>query len=185
MQTNIIWTGKFYHSIENCTLTKTIAGNEIISTIIGDYESQIYKVEYHVKTNKNWETTFVNLKAQVNNSYQLFTLEKQDGKFLLNGKPDDKLKNIFDIDISLTPFTNTLPINRLHLKDDERKIIEVLYFDILEKETKTVKQIYTRITADRYIYENYNKSFKAEIKIDEQGLVVHYPNLFEMTTKQN
>ncbi len=133
MQTNVIWTGKLYHSIENCLLTKTIDGNEINSTIIGSYENQIYKVEYHIKTNENWETTFVTSKAQFDNSIELVTLEKKDGICFLNDKPNDELKNIFDIDISLTPFTNTLPINRLQLKDSERHVIDVLYFDILEK----------------------------------------------------
>ena len=183
MQTTIIWTGTRYHSIEHCVLTKTVVGNEITSTIIGSSENQIYKVGYHINTNENWEMTFVTLRTLVDNSDESFTLEKKDGKWLLNGKLNFDLQNIFDIDISLTPFTNTLPINRLQLKDNERKVIEVLYFDILEKQIRPVKQIYTRLAADRYIYENYDKSFKAEIKIDEQGLVVEYPELFEMTVK--
>ncbi|HTE32309.1 MAG TPA: putative glycolipid-binding domain-containing protein [Chryseolinea sp.] len=184
MQTNIIWTGKLYHSMENCLLTKTVDGNEITSTIIGAHENQIYKVEYHIRTNKNWETTFVNLKTQSGNSNELFILEKKERSWLLNNKPNDGLKDIFDIDISLTPFTNTLPINRLQQKENERQTIEVIYFDILEKEIKPVKQIYTRLSIDRYTYENYDKSFKADIKIDDQGLVVDYPELFKMTAKR-
>ena len=183
MQTNIIWTGKRYHSTENCLLTKTIVGNEISSTIAGEYENKVYKVEYYIKTNENWETTFVTLEIQLDNSNELLILEKTKGTWLLNTKPDDRLKNIFDIDISLTPFTNTLPINRLKQKDDERQTIEVIYFDILEREIKPVKQVYTRLATDRYLYENYDKSFKADIVIDEQGLVVDYPKLFEMTAK--
>ena len=183
-QTNIIWTGKLHHSIENCILTKTAVGYEITSTIIGDYKNQIYKVDYQIKTNKNWETTFVTLQTRFDNSNESLVLEKEEEKWLLNNKPNDELRNVFDIDISLTPFTNTLPINRLQLKDNEPHVLEVIYFDILEKEIKPVKQIYTRLDPHRYIYENYDKSFKAEIKIDEQGLVVEYPKLFEMTAKQ-
>jgi hypothetical protein len=124
------------------------------------------------------------LRTQFDNVIELATLEKKDGKCLLNGELDEALKDISDIDVSLTPFTNTLPINRLKLKDNEQKVIEVVYFDILEKEIKPVKQIYTRLGSDHYLYENYDKSFKADIKIDEQGLVVEYPELFEMTAKQ-
>jgi len=169
--------------MENCLLTKTVDGNEITSTIIGVYENQIYKVEYHIRTDKNWETVFVNLKTQSGNTNELFILEKKEGSWLLNNKRNDELKDIFDIDISLTPFTNTLPINRLRQKDNERQTIEVIYFDILEKEVKPVKQVYTRLAIDRYTYENYDKSFKADIKIDQQGLVVDYPELFKMTAK--
>ena|SRR5436305_2900487 len=184
MQVNIIWTGKLYRSIENCILTKTISGNEIISTIIGNYEKQIYKVDYSVTTNKNWETLSAAIQTQLDNSTGLFSLEKKNEKYFINGEPDERLKNIFDIDISLTPFTNTLPINRLKLKSKERKVIEVIYFDILQKEIKPVKQIYTRLTTNEYLYENYDKSFKAKIKVDNHGLVVDYPKLFEMTAKR-
>lgn len=48
---------------------------------------------------------------------------------------------------------------------------------------KPVKQIYKRVNASLYTYENEDTSFQAQIKIDEQGLVVDYPNLFEMTIK--
>jgi hypothetical protein len=99
----------------------------------------------------------------------------------LNGNPNTQLDDIVDIDISLTPFTNTLPVNRLQLKDGERQVIEVIYFDIFGKEIKPVKQVYTRLTSTQYVYENYDGSFKANLVIDEQGLVVDYPELFEMT----
>ena len=67
-QSNIIWCGKLYHSIESCILTKTGVGNEITSTIVGDYKNKIYKVEYHIKTTKNWETTFVTLRLDIENN---------------------------------------------------------------------------------------------------------------------
>ena len=70
------------------------------------------------------------------------------------------------------------------MKVKERQIIEVIYFDIFEKEIKLVKQVYTRLTSVQYVYENYDGSFKANIIVDEQGLVVEYPGLFEMTTKR-
>jgi uncharacterized protein len=183
MQTNIIWTGRLYQSIENCILTRMSGGNEIVSTIIGHHENRIYKIDYHICTNENWETTFVNIRTQFDNLVELITLEKKEGKWLLNNKPDPEFEDIFDIDISLTPFTNTLPVNRLKLKDGERKVIEVIYFDIFEKEIKSVKQVYTRVSGTDYVYENYDGSFKANIRVDEQGLVVDYSELFEMITK--
>jgi len=184
MQTNIIWTGRLYHSMENCILTKTGTGSEIISTIIGDYANQIYKIDYRICANLKWETTFVNIRTQFDNLVNAMTLEKKDGKWSLNGEPKAELGNVPDIDISLTPSTNTLAINRLQLKDGDRQVIEVLYFDIFEKQIKLVKQVYGRLTRNQYVYENYDGSFKAELIIDEQGLVVDYPELFEMTTKR-
>jgi hypothetical protein len=182
-QTNIIWAGRLYHSIENCLMTSTSEGNEITSTIIGNHGSDIYKVDYHIKTNKHWETIFLTLQTRFNNSSELTTLEKKEENWLLNGIPKDELRNIFDIDISLTPFTNTLPINRLNFITNEPIIIDVLYFDILNRNIIPVKQSYTKLTTNLYAYERMDTNFKATIKVDEQGLVSDYPDLFELTVK--
>jgi hypothetical protein len=87
MQTTIIWAGKFYHSLEHCVMISTALGYEISSTINGSHENQIYKAEYHIQTNKSWETTFLTLKIQLNDSVEVLTLEKKRGSWLLNGKP--------------------------------------------------------------------------------------------------
>jgi len=183
MQTNIIWTGRQYHSIENCILTRTKVDNEIISTIIGDHDNLIFKIDYQIRTNGRWETTFVNVKTQFDNFIETLTLEKIDKKYLLNGNPCVELNDIIDIDISLTPFTNSLPINRLQLKDGDQQIIDVIYFDIFERKIKPVKQVYKRLTSGQYIFENDDKTFKANILVDEQGLIVDYEELFRMTIK--
>ena len=184
MQTNIIWTGKLYHSNETCVLTKTSAGNDITSTIAGEHNNRIFKIDYHISVNENWETTFASIRNKFDNLAELIILEKKNGKYLLNGEHNARFDNISDIDISATPFTNTLPINRLQLKIKERQVIEVMYFDIFEKEIKPVKQVYTRLTRVQYVYENYDGSFKANLVVDEQGLVVEYPELFEMVSKR-
>ena len=184
MQTNIIWTGKLHHSSENCVLTNTSAGNDITSTIAGENDNRIFKIDYHIIVNENWETTFASIRTKFDSLVEFIKLEKRDGKYLLNGEYNAKFDNISDIDISATPFTNTLPINRLQLKVKERQVIEVIYFDIFEKEIRTVKQIYTRLTGVQYVYENFDGSFKANLVVDEQGLVVEYPELFEMVSKR-
>ena len=183
MQTNIIWTGKQHHSVENCILTTTKAANEIISTVIGDREKLIFKIDYNIRTNEHWQTTFVHIRAQFDDLIETITLEKIDEKHLLNGKCCLELNDIIDIDISVTPCTNSLPINRLQLKDGEQQIIDVIYFDIFERTIKPVKQVYKRLTSAHYIFENYDKTFKANILVDEQGLVVDYEELFKMTVK--
>ena len=59
MQTNLLWTGQEYYSLENCLVNTTDIGSQIDSVIIGKYDEKIYRVEYKVKTNKNWETIYV------------------------------------------------------------------------------------------------------------------------------
>lgn len=182
MQTNLLWTGREYHSLENCLVDTTDKGCEITSTIIGYYDHKIYKVDYCIKTNAKWETVFFEIKSRHNNLLQSI-------KFFSNGKgnwrSEDKHPNEFegciDIDIPLTPFTNTLPINRLQLAQGQSQEIKVIYLDLLEQKIKAVRQKYTRISLLKYQYENVPNDFEASITVDESGFVVDYPELFIRT----
>lgn len=180
MQKNILWQGKAYHSLENCVLINTENGFEVNSVITGLHEQVIYRVEYFIKTNKNRETIFFEIKSNLNGVIQSFRFESDGkGNWLTNDKPAGQFTGCIDIDISLTPFTNTLPISRLNLSKNEQQELNVLYIDILNREIKPVQQRYTRLSTYQYKYENVPNDFEAVITVDDLGLVINYPELFE------
>jgi uncharacterized protein len=92
-------------------------------------------------------------------------------------------KGCLDVDIPLTPFTNSLPINRLQLALGEARQIRVIYLDLLERRIVPVNQKYIRLSRTEYHYENVPNDFEARIKVDDAGLVVDYPGLFVRTAK--
>jgi hypothetical protein len=180
MQKNILWAGIEYHSLENCIVTITDKGSEINSSIIGTYADELYKIEYRIRTNQYWETTFFEIKSQLHNEVEITDFRKEGkGKWYVNGQPDEKLNGCIDIDISLTPFTNTLPINRLKLLEKEDEQIKVLYVDVLGKKMRSVQQKYTRLSQAEYKFENVPNDFESVISVDDLGLVVKYSGLFE------
>lgn len=184
MQTNLLWTGREYYSLENCLVNITDNGSQINSIIIGQYVGTIYRVEYDIITNRNWGTTFVKIKSQQNNQFENFTLESDGkGNWKLGGKSNAEFEGCLDVDIPLTPFTNTLPINRLKLNVNENKVIKVIYIDLLQQKITPVKQKYTRTSNTEYHYENIPNDFEAKITVDDLGLVVDYPSLFVRTNR--
>ena len=181
-QKNILWTGVFYHSMENCVVLTTRTGAEIRSCIIGTLGETIYKVDYLITVNQNWETTYVEMKSQLTGTVQSVILQQAiAGIWTVDGHPSDKFHECIDIDISLTPFTNSLPINRLKMNVQEEREINVLYIDVLGREVKQVQQKYTRLSELEYKFENIPNDFEAIIQVDRSGLVVSYPGLFERT----
>ncbi|MBC6113012.1 putative glycolipid-binding domain-containing protein [Pedobacter sp. CCM 8938] len=82
-------------------------------------------------------------------------------------------------------FTNTLSIDRLQLGNDEKQQIKVIYLDLLQQEIKSVYQNYTRVSDAECHYENVPNDFEATIRIDEEGFVINYPELFTRTAKQS
>jgi hypothetical protein len=160
----------------------TDAGSEITSTIIGYYDKKIYRVEYIIKTNSNWETMFFEINSRHSNHIQLIRFEGDGkGNWMSNGKQADQFNGCIDIDIPLTPFTNTLPINRLKLSQNQAQEIQVIYLDLLEQQIKAVRQRYTWLSRTEYHYENVPNDFEAKIKVDKSGFVVDYPSLFVRT----
>jgi len=181
-QQNILWTGIFYHSLENCVVSVTGTGAEIRSCIVGSHGDTIYKVDYLITVNRNWETAYVEMKSQLNGTIHSSIFQRAlPGNWEIDGYPSDQFRGCIDIDISLTPFTNSLPINRLKLDMHEERQINVLYIDILGREVKEVRQKYTRLSELEYKYENVPNDFEAIIQVDRSGLVVNYPGLFERT----
>lgn len=182
MQLNVLWTGREYYSLENCLINLRSEQIEINSTIIGYYQNKIYFAKYFIKTNNKWRTFFVDVKYRINNVENRIRLERKSNTgWLLNNIEEHSLSGCTDVDISVTPFTNTLPVKRLQLAQNEEKKIKVIYINILDKEVKPVIQSYQRISATKYLYQNVPNDFQAEIEVDEFGLVVDYPSLFKRT----
>lgn len=176
---SLIWTGPEYHSLENCDINATDTGTEIKSVVIGNYERQSFKVEYFIKVNPNWETLFFDLKCQLGQWKQQLAFESDGaGKWYFENNLQTEFNGCVDIDIPVTPFTNTLPIRRLQLKTGDCSTIKVLYLDILNHSIRPVEQRYTRISEYEYKYEDVPPGFDATVQVDDDGLVVEYPPLF-------
>jgi len=179
MQFNVMWSGIEYHSLENCLVS--IHGNSVRvrSSIVGSYEGRIYRLEYRMSTNEAGQTTSLDLTFHGNNKIRrdLLTAD-ENGKWNHNGSQAPSFAACIDVDIPLTPFTNTLPIRRLGLKAGESKEILVLYCDLLNDQLIPVRQRYTCISGTQYHYENVPNDFEADITVDDTGLVIDYPQLF-------
>ena len=95
------------------------------------------------------------------------------------GQALPELDGCLDIDIWPSPFTNTFPIRRLQLADNERCELPVVYLEAPKLKPVRMRQGYTRLDAHHYRYENLEgTNFQAILTVDEDGLVIDYPTLF-------
>jgi hypothetical protein len=159
-------------------------GNTARSTIVGMYQEKMYSLRYRIQTNHRWETTWVQIQLQVDNRAEQFFFDRDENGSWKNkdGRLIADLEGCTEPDISLSPFTNTLAINRLKLKNNEAETIKVVFFDILEHRLKPAFQTYTRLSDSTYHFETAEKDFQVIITVDEHGLVVDYPELFVRTS---
>jgi hypothetical protein len=99
-----------------------------------------------------------------------------------SGESVPGLEGCVDVDISATPFTNTLPIQRLRLAPGESADLSVAYVDIEEMRAWRDEQRYTRVKKNSedalYKYESLDSGFTADLPVDTDSLVLDYPGLF-------
>lgn len=88
-----------------------------------------------------------------------------------------QLQGCEDVDVSAVLFTNTLPIRRLMLAIGESREIEVAFVRVPSLEVAPTRQRYTRLGEGMYLYEGLESGFRAELRVDDEGLVIDYPGL--------
>ncbi|RYD54855.1 MAG: hypothetical protein EOP56_17965 [Sphingobacteriales bacterium] len=179
MQTIVLWKGIDYNSLEHCKVLEQEDGAEITSVIVGSSGRRTYRIDYRVRTNHNWQMLHAELKAVIDGAEQTYVMSTDGvGDWMMNGRAMPEFAGCTDIDIPLTPFTNTLPIRRLKLAVAKEAEVQVVYFDLMEGSIRPVQQRYMRMSEHVYHYENIPNDFEADIKVDDHGLVVDYPSLF-------
>ncbi|WP_426479615.1 putative glycolipid-binding domain-containing protein [Chryseobacterium sp. CBSDS_008] len=175
----MIWQGIYYQSLEYFNLQSDDETYTVESKIIGCHEDKMYAVNYRILIDKNWVVQNFLIESEINKIKRTFSGKRDQDQWEINNDLHPEFNSFKFIDISLTPFTNTLPINNLKLSEKSSQKIDVIYIDVLNHHIKPVQQQYTRTSIDKYLYENIENDFKAEITVDAKGLVISYPKLFE------
>jgi hypothetical protein len=179
----VVWEAQQWPGMEYLRLEER--ASEIIAdgTIIMIDETLPLRIHYTIHCDPAWAVQQASIEVE---GYRAPRRRlKADGagarRIVLN-MPLEHLEGCIDIDIAATPFTNTLPIRRLHLKRGTSAEIKVLYITIPELSLSAAWQRYTCLEAgpegSRYRYESLDSGFTAELEVDADGLVTDYSELW-------
>ena len=103
-----------------------------------------------------------------------------EGHWLLDGLPVPELEGVIDPDLTVTPFTNTLPIRRLRLSSGQSAELTTAFIEFPALTVVSNPQRYTCLKeARQYLYESRASDFKREVEIDRDGLVIAYPDFWQ------
>ena len=187
MQTEVIWEQLAGKGLEHLILhrDRTIQAD---SLAVGMIEESTYRIKYQIVCGADWNVQKVRVEDLLNDKSLVF-MNDADGNWTdEKNNPLKELKGCLDVDIRITPFTNTFPINRLKLSLHESREIAVVYFKIPGLTFSKLDQRYTFIAQEKdhkvYKYESLDSGFTSEIKVDGNGLVTDYPGIFKMAWKR-
>ncbi|GAA4926204.1 putative glycolipid-binding domain-containing protein [Mucilaginibacter defluvii] len=168
-----------YKSVEHCLVTASATDITISSTIAGTVNEQAFEVNYSLLLDSGWNCKEVYIEYISDGTPRSWHYVNIAGGWLGGTDTQPLHCDCIDVDISVTPFTNSLPFNRLKLQPGQTAQIEVLYFDVMAHSVFTTTQKYTCINEQTYKFEVADGSFAAELTIDSDGMVTSYPGLFE------
>lgn len=166
--------------LEHLTITSSGAGFRAGSVLIGERGGQPYGMHYRIDCNAQWEVT--SFLVENTHGQRLVLRSPKLGHWLDDaGQRVEDLTGCVDIDLSGTPFTNTLPIRRLSLNMDSGPVaFKMLYVPFESLQPVPDHQIYTCLTNGKlYRYAAADRTFTADLPVDDFGLVTDYPTLFK------
>jgi hypothetical protein len=165
--------------LEHCVVREDAGGVHAVSVLIGGEGDPRFAARYRIDCDARWQLRRAEI--AVAGDPRIVRLEHDGaGGWTEAGTPLPGFADARDIDIAATPFTNTLPIRRLGLREGQAAEIIAVYLAVPALTITAAPQRYTCLQAGRrYRFESLDADFVRELEVDDDGLVVSYPGLFQ------
>jgi hypothetical protein len=153
-----------------------------------------YACRYELITDESWATARLEVSVEGAGWLRTLKLERAAGRWRvttaeqgdldaaagrsmpLPGMEDPyELDRALDVDLTGSPLTNTLPLRRLRLAAGGSATITVAWVVLPELAVVAAEQTYTVLSPGLVRFTN--DSFEAEIAVDDDMFVRHYPGL--------
>jgi hypothetical protein len=171
------WTDWSGHSSEHLVLTQH-SGSIVAESVIISGADEGYVARYRITCDPSWRVRQADIELIGDERTVRLTSDGRDQWLDTTGNVLAHLDGAIDIDLTASPFTNTLPIRRLSLRPGQSADISVAYVSFPDLTVTSDPQRYTCIDRRRYRFEALASGFVREIDVDDDGLVVHYLDLF-------
>jgi hypothetical protein len=179
---DVVWSSLRWPGIEHARLFEGGGPGRVDSRVLLVLDDTPLRVQYKLAWDAEWCAR--ELLVRIESLGRISQLElRGDGRGAWTdgeGVHLTELDGCIDVDISVTPLTNTLPIRRLGLSVDERQVMPVAFVRIPDLTAVTVDQSYKFLEATpaggRYLYQS--STFQAELSVDRNDLVVDYATVW-------
>lgn len=137
------------------------------------------KVTYLLRYDSSWRFHSSTIQTKGGEAARALEIVRTEGdSWSINGSVHPALDGCTDLDLMVTPFTNTPPLLRFGLAPGEARGLRVAWVRLPELAVEPVEQEYRRPDADaaphHYMYKNLSTGFEGELELDGRGLVISY-----------
>jgi hypothetical protein len=176
----VAWKSLLINGTEYFALWHTDEGWLLKGTAVGVLKDQRPMLaNYEIHCDDNWLTHRVQVERTIGSDVKTLSLSVESrGAWRSSGQELPEVRGCLDVDLAVTPATNTLPIRRLNLQVGSNASVVAAWIKFPELTLEPLSQRYARTTKNTYRYES-DTGFSAEIVVDDLGLVTTYPGGWE------
>src|SRR5215217_7321430 len=128
----VMWAPWQGPGLEHLRLVTSEGGVVANGLVIGLEAGRPFRIGYEIRCDGRWRGREVRVAAPDSELPVLELLADGEGQWKRGGEPLPELDGWIDLDISATPFTNTLPIRRLGLEPGQSEELRVAYIRVPE-----------------------------------------------------
>lgn len=166
----VVWKNLLINGTDYCALWHTAEGWLLKGTVVGGLQDRRPMLaNYEIHCDDNWLTHRVQVERTIGKDTKMLRLEVESrGVWRTSGRELPELRGCDDVDLAVTPATNTLPIRRLDLHIGKSEPVVAAWVKFPKLTFQPLSQRYTRLTKDTYRYQS-DTGFSAEIVVDDLG----------------
>jgi uncharacterized protein len=176
----IFWRRLDCPGAEYCELRRRPDGWELSGTVLVALDGRPLRAHYQVVCDAGWATRAVSLETSTGGPTRALQLTADEQRrWWSAGMELLPLRGCVDVDLGVSPSTNTLPVRRLGLAIGDAVNIGAAWVRFPELEVTRLDQRYTRLDARRYRYQSLPDDRTYTIEVDDLGLVRRYEDGWE------
>ena len=136
-----------------------------------------YRLDYRLRTDPDLVTEALELSLLRSGRLKRLLLERSaDGRWKADNRAVHEVDGALDCDLALSPLTNYMPVRRLAGVAADHMMAWVA---VPQLEVSRSEQRYEPLGRHRVRFVGLDDGFVAELELDDDGFVTHYPDLAE------
>lgn len=177
----VLWKRLGQEGHDACRFVQTGDGWSIGGTAVFEHGGHAADLAYDMACDRQWLSLTASVRGWIGRNRIDLHIERREGvRWSVNGRIDESLTGLMDIDLGFTPASNTNAIRRLHLSEGDEAQSVAVWLDTDDWAIRQLPQTYRRIRQNAYEYESPRHDYRATLLVDEFGAVTEYPDLWVM-----
>jgi hypothetical protein len=174
----IVWAGLRTPSLDYCTVRNESTGWRFAGMLIVKPKANAFAARYEILVDKRFKIRTLIVEKTECGLQSRKKIESRRGAWFIEGRKRSDLCECTDVDIEVSPVTNTISIRQTQLRVGQKVNLTVTWVRFPSLKVTPLRQSYERVTPRKYLYRSAS-GFSAELEVDNFGLVTRYGDVWK------